>query len=525
MSMALEKTYQAFMARGRVLLDASRQPVKMEASAYRGASHSKEMANWYPGSFSADAAILPDREVAEDRAWDLARNNGLIGGALRTLGDNVIGRGLKLSAKPEWRVLGWTQDRANEWAKKVEALWRGYAESTFCDAAREVNLHGLAGQALLGALVAGDMLVVYLWLKNRPGARYATSLLLKEGACLGNPNGALDTDRIRGGVERDQYGGAVAYHVRTRHPGNGWTLGTRGPNKYERIPAYTKWGRRDALLFYNKERPGQTRGITYLSGVMAQAKTLDHYEKMELQSAILQNALRVFIQTPMSGEEFAGMLNSMSSTPEAYADLSRENLAKQGPIIPGSPAISQLLPGESIEVLDNKNPSANYPAFTETSLKRISSGLNMSLQSFLRDYTKTTFAGGRLALLSDWRFFMGRRVWLANYFYQPTFENWLEEAINKGEVEAQGFYQNRAAYSRAVWIGPGKGWVDPEKEAKYLEKLLSLGVITYEEVCHVLGYDHDDVSTQLVREIAERKARGLPLPPGMEKDGQEKEAA
>jgi hypothetical protein len=39
----------------------------------------------------------------------------------------------------------------------------------------------------------------------------------------------------------------------------------------------------------------------------------------------------------------------------------------------------------------------------------------------------------------------------------------------KGMIEAPGFYQNKALWCRCKWIGPGRGWIDPVKEAKAIE--------------------------------------------------------
>ena len=40
------------------------------------------------------------------RAHDLQRNDALVSGATQVKKDNIIGAGLRLSAKPDWRALG-----------------------------------------------------------------------------------------------------------------------------------------------------------------------------------------------------------------------------------------------------------------------------------------------------------------------------------------------------------------------------------------------------------------------------------
>lgn len=64
---------------------------------------------------------------------------------------------------------------------------------------------------------------------------------------------------------------------------------------------------------------------------------------------------------------------------------------------------------------------------------------------------------------------------------KPVFELWLEEVVNKGLIEAPNFYENKAAWCRCKWIGPGRGWVDPVKEAQAsqirMESGLPLGIL------------------------------------------------
>ena len=95
------------------------------------------MGGWSPFAGSADADLLPELETLFARSRDMARNNGLAAGATQTLKDNIIGAILRLSAKPDWRLLGWTPERAREWGNITEAKFRTWADTTECDASRE----------------------------------------------------------------------------------------------------------------------------------------------------------------------------------------------------------------------------------------------------------------------------------------------------------------------------------------------------------------------------------------------------
>ncbi|MDH5528330.1 MAG: phage portal protein, partial [Nitrospirota bacterium] len=112
----------------------------------------------------------------------------------------------------------------------------------------------------------------------------------------------------------------------------------------------------------------------------------------------------------------------------------------------------------------------------------------------------TNYSSARAALLEAWRYFMGRRKWLSVHWASPVYALWLEEAIGQGLIEAPGFYDNPAAWCRAKWIGPGRGWVDPVKEAKAADMRIQSGISTYEQECAEQGLDWEEQFEQRARE-------------------------
>ena len=70
----------------------------------------------------------------------------------------------------------------------------------------------------------------------------------------------------------------------------------------------------------------------------------------------------------------------------------------------------------------------------------------------------------------------------------------------KGLVDAPDFYENRYAYTRCKWIGPGRGWVDPVKEAQACQIRMDIGLSTLEAECAGQGLDWEEVLEQRARE-------------------------
>lgn len=477
--------------------------------AHDGASRvSQQLASWQPFSGSADTDTLLDLPALTSRSRDLSRNNGIASGAIQTITDNVVGTGLRMQAAPDWRLLGKDQAWAQEWARNVEGLWRTWAESTECDAARSLTFAGLTTLVFRSGLLNGEGMALPIWQPEK-GSPFATRLFVIEPDRLCNPQYAFDSRNRRGGIEIDDYGRPLAYWVRTTHPGDIFA-GYATPGAWERIPAETEWGRKRVLFVGEKERPGQTRSKPIFSAVMQQFKMLDRYAAAELDAAVVNAMIAAFVETPMEMDALIEMYGGGSATEtKAYMDAKAmpQNRAKlkSGAIVP-------LYPGEKLSAFNPARPSTGFAPFMEAVLRHISTGVNLPYELLMKDFSKTNYSSARAALLEAWRYFRSKRQWLSDYWARPVYELWLEEAVNAGLVEAPDFYANRAAYCRSRWIGAGRGWVDPVKEAQAAMIRMDSGLSTLEAECAEQGQDWEEVLHQQAREMALRQELGLPMP-------------
>jgi capsid protein len=129
----------------------------------------------------------------------------------------------------------------------------------------------------------------------------------------------------------------------------------------------------------------------------------------------------------------------------------------------------------------------------------------MPYELLLKDFSKTNYSSARAALNEAWRFFRGKRKWLASYFYAPVYALWLEEAVNAGLVDAPDFYENWEAYCRCFWIGDGRGYVDPLKEQQASRGRMEDRTSTLELECAEQGLDWEEVLEQRARELQREK--------------------
>ena len=73
------------------------------------------------------------------------------------------------------------------------------------------------------------------------------------------------------------------------------------------------------------------------------------------------------------------------------------------------------------------------------------------------------------------------------------------------------FWEAPAAWCRCIWIGPGRGWVDPVKEAQAADIRMQTGLSTLQDEAAEQGRDWEELLDQRERELAELERRGLTM--------------
>lgn len=385
----------------------------------------KELLSWRPLRHSADVELDGELSTLVARSRDLIRNNGIASGAIQTLVDNVVGNGLKLVSIPDHRILGLDLDYLEEWARKVESLWRIWSESVYCDAARKLNFNSQTALIFRSVIENGEALALVLWRENQAN-QFATCFQLIEPDRLSNPDFKQNTEFLRDGIEINHYGEPQNYWISKYYPNDYYYHGNT--NSWEKVAAQTSFGRKLILHIHHPERIGQNRGKPLFTSIMPLFKMLDHYERSELKASVVNAMIAAFIETPMDSESIAEMFGeSVDDYLEKRKDWSVK--LEGGSIIP-------VFPGDKVSAFTPSRPNSSYAAFVENVLRHIGTGLNIPLELLMKDFSKTNYSSARASLIEAWRFFNGRRSWIINYWAKPVFELWLEEVVNKGLIEA-----------------------------------------------------------------------------------------
>jgi capsid protein len=111
------------------------------------------------------------------------------------------------------------------------------------------------------------------------------------------------------------------------------------------------------------------------------------------------------------------------------------------------------------------------------------------------------YASYRSAMLEAWRVFKTKRKWLGDQLCQPVYTMLMEEAYLRKDLKVRRFYQNMWKLTRADWVGPPKGQIEPVKEVQADVLAIKNKLKSREEV--MLENDRDLLST--FEQIADEK--------------------
>ncbi|GFQ71081.1 phage portal protein, lambda family [Trichonephila clavata] len=283
---------------------------------------------------------------------------------------------------------------------------------------------------------------------------------------------------IRNGIEFNRLGQREAYYLFREHPGEG-SFG-----ESVRVPA------NDVLHIYRPLRPGQIRGVPWLSSVLLKLYELDQYDDAELVRK-------------KTAAMFAGFITRLD--PEANI-LGEGESNEHGVALSGlEPGTMQLLdPGEDIKFSEPSDVGGSYEAFMKQQLRAIAVGTGITYEQLTGDLTGVNYSSIRAGLIE-----FRRRCGMLQHnimvfqFCRPVWDRWIELALLSGELDIGEEWTKK----EVKWIAQGFDWVDPLKDQQAQQMAVRNGFKSRSEVVSELGYDIEEID----QEIAEDQRRASEL--------------
>lgn len=487
-------------------------------SAYDGADKMNlEMMRWQPALTSADGEILGSKETLDARGRDMVRNDPLVSSAVDLYRNGVVGTKMVLNAKPNGRSLGWDDDAVDAFQEESEALFEIFAHSDRCyvDAAQRMNLTDIVRLGVGGSVFSGEFLGTFEWFPDRP---FRTAIQIIDPDRLSNPDWTMDTERLRGGVERDHYGSRVAYHIRTSHPGDYFGMGD-GLAKWKRIPARKPWGRLMVLHVFEAMRVDQTRGVAKMVSALRQMRMTSKFSDVALQNAVIQATIAAVVETdlaPATIDRVLGADDVPGSIPDPLGQLNKAHLmnamafSKSGNVAKMNGAMIPYMPlGAKLNVKALGDGSLGT-AFETSLIRKIAAALGVSHEELSKNLSEVSFAGIKAAMAQTFQQMQSVKRAIADKIATAIYRNWLEEVVGRGMITSLPNAAKRPewimnplnldALSACSWIGAARGTIDELNEVRAADLRYKMGITTMEYECSRLGLDWRDVQKQRRRE-------------------------
>ena len=482
----------------------SRQSASAPRMSYgsHGASQTlNSMVGWIIDAGNAEDNIDLYSSTLRKRARDLYAGGGLARSGPETLTTSVVGWGILPKPKIDGDFLGMTDEAREEAEKTIAREFRLWAGNTMCDATRRQNFYGIQQLAFLSMLMSGDVFALF-GMKENKRTPYQTTIRLLEADRICNPDSSGDSEgtatdsggRIVDGVETDQEGTVIRYHVASRSP-----IAENDSSEliWTAIDAFgADTGYPNILHVMTYERPEQCRGIPFVAAEIEQLKQFTRYMNAELAANVVSALLTCFITSDQDDGSF-GMQDAVNKEDKVTDDNISLELA------PG--AVYSLPPGKKIETVNPLRSNSQFETFVNTCITVIASSMGIPKEVLTKKY-ESNYTAARAALLDFWRTVKVYRTRFNDDFNQPIYEQWLSEAVATGRIDAPGFFDDpavRQAWCGCVWMGASMGHVDPKKEVAAAESRIANNITTQEqEAAEYNGNDWAANIRQRKKEVA-----------------------
>lgn len=440
---------------------------------------------------NVNATLYGALATLRNRSHDAYRNNPYAKGGIETAIANEIGTGIRPRTQlPDPVLRRQVQEAFDRWVDESDAdgLLSFYGQELLTD--RTVKLSGEAFIRFRPRLPQ-DGLSVPLQLQ----------ILEPDFVPVWKNERAANGNVIRAGIEHDALGRRVAYLMYREHPGETQPFGFANPFDFVRVPAA------DVIHVFWPIRPGQLRGIPWLSSVLLRLHEIDQYEDAEMVRKKTAAMFALFVTRPDSIDPNAktalGEQDDVDGDGRAILDVE-----------PGSATI--LRPGESVAVSSPADVGLSFEPFLQHQLRAVARGMGLSFEQLTGDLRRVSYSSIRAGLLEFRRACETvQHALIVHQLCRRVWERWVRTAALAGAFsgsvsnDLRAFRQNERAMLAARWIPQGWKWVDPSKEVAAHVDGIRAGLESRPDAVAEIGEDFEVVDEQ--NAVANRHADELGL--------------
>ena len=454
-------------------LDRIRARAKSQAIMnYDAASKGRRTYGWKSPATSADAAAYGQRPQLRQLSRDVIRNRPLAARAQSVVTGSTVGTGIV----PSLAMPGGTENAKND----AFATLRAHLWSSDIDALGENTLFGLQTIVMNTVFSDGEIFVRQRIRDTRfnPNLKIPLQIELIEADYLNTTVMSQGANQVIEGVEYGPTGAIEAYHFWNRHPGE------------IRMPRTgldtTRWPASRVLHIRKSDRPGQLRGVPWLSPVMMTLGEISDY----IEAQILKQRMAALV---------AGVIS-------AAADGNN----------PNTKALEDLSPGALVTVPEGSEVSwtsppkvDGYAEFIKQAVAMIAVGIGITYESLSGDLSQVNFSSAQMGHMVMDRNVEIWQIMLVNQFCEGV-ERWLIDAWKLMPTYPKKSFT-------LDWTAPRRPLINPRNDIPAMVDEIDAGLSSRQRKQRQLGLDPATIRRERVEDMkADRDAGLTPIVPKSE---------
>lgn len=445
---------------------------------YSAAQNTARYGDFKSSAGSADYELMHSLTVLRQKARFLARNSGVMKRFMQLMKDNVVGEN------------GFAFQAGNE---RVEKAWSDWCEAPTVDG--QMSMVDFCRQMVASWCRDGEFFFEVVINTEYPDMISLNPLeadMVDETINSINP---FTKNQIKMGVEIDDFGRAVAYHILTTHPGDdAWALHYNKP-RHRRVTA------ENIVHVYERLRPGQTRGEPPAAACLNTIKMQDGYREAEITNRRIASAMMGFFSRELPKDEGIQALADQKQTDEETGeDFFTMNLE------PGT--LKQMPDGMKFDKFDPGGSTTDYAQFEAQLKKELAMSLGISTFSLGMETAGVSYSTGRSVLMEDRAFYKGMQGFFIRTAMKAIFKRWaIMHALSAGSTIPPT--RIKTIVGDAKFRGRGWPWIDPASEVKANAEAIRTRQTSYTQIAADRGMDVADLFAEIQRDEALLKQYGL----------------
>lgn len=457
----------------RPLLNIYKGMKLLASTSYEGASVTKRLRTWGLSSAGPNSTISDSLSHLKYRSRDLDRNNPNASSGIDSFVSTLIGRGLT----PRWNTGNPDLDT------RISDLWKlsvPELDASVC----ELDFYGLQTLAATSMVMSGGVLAQFRYARASADLAVPLQVQLLENDHLYDcydqdlPNG----NTLRLGIEITPSGKRAAYHVYPEHPGDNYI------HKSSALPIRILAD--DILHMYVPRRPGQLRGVPWLTQVITGLHNIDEYDDAERIRKKIAAMYAGFITTPSGDPDSSGLPGLETE----YGD--------DDDLVGLEPGLMQSLnPGESIEWSKPADVGDTFEPWMSHGLRQVAKALKVTYEQLTGDLRNVNYSSIRAGLVEIYRYCRSLQAQIiVHKFCRPITTRWLDIAVSTGHIFIPRYTKNRRKIINNLWDPDGWDWVDPLKDLQSEIMAIRAGIKSRSQSVGERGHNAIEIDSEIAKD-------------------------